>query len=97
MQPLDDGPEDGPDGIMQELAVRVAVNGTTFMATYVVEGGAVLLASADFGEVSAALEGLAPEELAARLLREMAVTAMARSSVPFMRDDEVNAPEKPGA
>ena len=67
------------------------------MGTYVVEGAAVLLTSADFGEVSATLDGLAPEELAARLLRKMAVTAMARSSVPFMRDDEVNAPETPGA
>ena len=81
---------------MEELTVRAVVNGTTFMATYVIEDGAVLLASADFGEVSMTLEGLAPDDAAARLLREMAVTAMARSSVPFMRDDEINVPETPG-
>ena len=78
---------------MEELTVRVTVNGTTFMATYVVEGGAVLLISADFGDASAALEDLAPEEVAARLLREMATAAMACSSVHYMRDDEVNAPD----
>ena len=77
---------------MEELTVRVTVNSTTFMATYVVEGGTVLLISADCGDASAALEDLAPEEVAARLLREMAMTAMACSSVRYMRDDEVNAP-----
>lgn len=56
----DDAPEDGPDGAAEELIVRVKVKGTTVMAVYAVEGAAVLLASADFGEASAALDGQAP-------------------------------------
>ena len=93
----DDALDDGPGGAADEPAVRVTVNGTTVMAEYEVVGAAVLLASADFGEASAALDGQAPEAVAARLLRELAEAAMTRSSVPFMRDDEVNAPEIPGA
>ena len=93
VQPLEDGPDDGFQEIVEELTVRVMVSGTTFMATYVIEGGTVLLSSADFGDASAALEDLAPEEVAARLLREMATAAMACSSVRYMRDDEVNVPD----
>lgn len=93
----DDAPEDGPDGATKELTVRVTVDSTTVMATYVVEGAAVLLASADFGEASAALDGQVPEAVAARLLRQLAEAAMARSGARYMRDDEVNAPEAPGA
>lgn len=93
----DDNPEDGPDGATEEHTVRVTVNGTTVMATYVVEGAAVVLASADFGEASAALDGQAPEAVAARLLRELAEAAMARNGPHYMRDDEVNIPEAPSA
>jgi hypothetical protein len=89
----DDTPKDGIDGAAEELTVHMTVNGTTVMAAYVVEGAAVLLASADFGEASAALDGQAPKAVAARLLRGMAEAAMARSDVPFMRDDEANVPD----
>ncbi len=92
MPSLDDALEDGSGGAAEELTVRVTVNGTSVMATYVVEGAAVLLTSADFGEASAALDGQAPEVVAARLLREMAEAAMARSGARFMRDDETNIP-----
>ena len=92
-----DALEDGPSGAAQELVVRVTVNGTTVMATYVVEAATVLLTSADFGEASAALGEQAPEAAAARLLRQLAEAAMARSGARYMRDDEVNAPEAPGA
>jgi len=51
----------------------------------------VLLTSADFGEASAGPDGLAPEAMAARLLREMAEAAIARGE-RFMRDDETNIP-----
>ncbi len=88
-----DAAKDDPDGVAEEITVRVTVNGTTFMAGYVVEGTAVLLASADFGDASAALENLVPADVAGRLLRGMAETAMARSGARFMRDDEVNAPD----
>lgn len=97
MPSSDDALEDGPDGATEELTVRVTVNGTTVMAAYVVEGAAVLLASADFGEASAALGEQAPDAAAARLLRQLAEAAMARSGARYMRDDEVNAPEAPGA
>lgn len=91
MPSSDDAAKDGPDGTTEEITVRVMVNGTTFMAGYVIEGTAVLLASADFGDASAALEGLVPADVAARLLWAMAETAMARGGARFMRDDEVNA------
>ncbi len=96
MLPPDNAMEDGPSGAVEELAVRVTVNGTTVMATYVIEAATVLLTSADFGEASAALDGQAPEAVAARLLRQLAEAAMARSGARYMRDDEVNAPEAPG-
>ncbi len=93
----DDVPENGFDSAVGELPVSVTVNGTTVMAVYGIEDGAVLLFSADFGDASAQLDGRAPEAVAARLLWGLAEAAMTRSSVPFMRDDEVNAPEIPGA
>jgi hypothetical protein len=96
MLPPDNALEDGPSGAAEELAVRVTVNGTTVMATYVIEAATVLLTSADFGEASAALSEQAPEAAAARLLRQLAEAAMARSGARYMRDDEVNAPEASG-
>ena len=60
-------------------------------------GDTLLLASSDFGDASVELEGLLPKDVAVRLLWGMTEVAMARSSVPFMRDDEGNAPETPGA
>ncbi len=77
--------------------VKVEVNGTTVMAEYAVVGSTLLLSSADFGDGSAELGGLLPKDVAVRLLREKAETAIARGGECFMRDDEVNAPEAPGA
>lgn len=90
-------PDGGRSGAVEELVAHATVNGTTVMGTYEVKGGTVLLTSADFGDASAGLDGQAPEDVAARLLRDMAEEAMARSGEYFMRDDEVNAPETPGA
>jgi len=88
----DDVPENGLDSAVSELPVSVTISGTTVMAVYGIEGGAVLLFSADFGDASAGLDGQAPEAVAARLLRGMAEAAMARGGARFMRDDEVNNP-----
>lgn len=90
MPPFDDFPDD-PGRAGEERAVRVAVNGTTVMAIYQVEGAAVLLASADFGDASATLGGQAPEAVAARLLRGLAEAAMARNGARYLRDDETNS------
>lgn len=76
----DDTLKDGPDVTTKEPTVQVVVNGTTFMADYVVEDAAVLLTSANFGNASAALEGLMPADVAAQLLRGMANAAMACAS-----------------
>ena len=92
MPPPDDVPEAGPGSGVEELTVRVTVNGTTVLAVYEIENGAVLLASADFGNAWARLDGQAPEAVAARLLRNLAEEAMARGGARFMRDDEVNDP-----
>ena len=75
-----------------EVPVHVEVNGTTFRATYEVKDAAVLLASPEFGDVSAALDGQVPEVVAARLLREAAEAAMACGGAQFMRDDKTNIP-----
>ena len=89
--PPSDDPLDGDRGeAAEELDVHVTVNGTTFVAVYEVKDAAVLLFSADFGEASAALDGLAPEAVAARLLQGLAEAGVARSSAPYMRDDEAN-------
>ena len=87
----DDTPDGSPGTFTEETLVRVTVNGTTFMAVYEIKGGTVLLTSADFGEASTGPDGLAPEAMAARLLREMAEAAIARGE-RFMRDDETNIP-----
>jgi hypothetical protein len=84
-----DGPPDGDCGwAADEVPVRAKVNGTTFRATYEVKDAIVLLASPEFGDASAALDGMAPEAVAARLLRGMAETAMAHIDVPYLSDDE---------
>ena len=75
-----------------EIPVHVEVNGTTFRATYEVKDAAVLLASPEFGDASAALDGQVPEIVAARLLREAAEAAMARGGAQFMRDDGTKVP-----
>ena len=87
----DEIPEGGSGKFIEEVPARVTVNGTTFMAEYKVVDGTVLLASADFGEASAGLDGLAPGAVASRLLRGMAEAAMARGE-RFMRDGETNTP-----
>jgi len=48
----------------------------------------VLLASPEFADASAALDGMAAEAVAARLLREMAGTAMAHIDAPYLTDDK---------
>ena len=87
----DEIPEGGSGKFMEEVSVRVTVNGTTFIAEYEVVDGTVLLASADFGEASAGLDGLAREAVASRLLRGMAEAALAHGE-RFMRDGETNTP-----
>ena len=67
------------------------------VAEYEVVGSTLLLTSTDFGDGSAELGGLLPEDVAVRLLRKKAEAAMARGGERFMRDDEVNAPETPDA
>lgn len=66
------------------------VNGTTITGFYEVRDATVLLTSPDFGNASAALDGWTAEEVAARLLREIAESEMARSGMHYMRDDEAN-------
>lgn len=57
------------------------------MAVYDVQGNTLMLASADFGNAQAPLDGAPPDEVASRLLRALAETAMARDGDLFMRDD----------
>jgi len=45
---------------------------------------------AEFGNASAALDGMAPEAMAARPLQGLAETAMMHSDVPCLRDDKAN-------
>ena len=85
-----DAPGGGSGGVAEELTIRATVNGTTVMATYVVEGASVLLTSEDFGSASAALDGQTAEIMAARLLREIAESEMACSGVYYMHDDQAN-------
>ena len=85
-----DALEGGSGGVAEELTIRATVNGTTVMATYVVEGAFVLLASADFGDASAALDGQTAEIVAVRLLQEIAESEMARGGVYYMRDDQAS-------
>jgi hypothetical protein len=66
------------------------LDGNTLMGEYEVVDGAVLLASADFGEASAGLDGQVLEAVVARLLLEVAQVAMAQSGERFTRDDETN-------
>lgn len=97
MATADDASDNYPAKVPGLTAVHVEVNGTTVMAEYAVVGSTLLLTSTDFGDGSAELEGLLPEDVAVRLLREKAEAAMARGGERFMRDDEVNAPETPDA
>ena len=92
--PGDGGQPGGGSGVFGELTTFYThLDGTTLMGEYEVVGDAVLLSSADFGEASAGLDGLAPEVVALRLLRQMAQVAMAQSGERYMRDDEVNTPD----
>lgn len=93
----DDASDNDPVKVPGLTTVKVEVNGTTVMAEYAVVGSTLLLSSADFGDGSAELGGLLPKDVAVRLLREEAEAAIARGGERFMRDDEVNAPEAPGA
>ena len=92
MPPSDTLLNDDRNWPSDETPVHVEVNGTTFRATYEVKDAAVRLASPEFGDASAALDGQVPEVVAARLLRKAAEAAMARGGAQFMRDDETNTP-----
>ncbi len=97
MATADNASDNYPAKVPGLTAVHVEVNGTTVMAEYAVVGDTLLLTSTDFGDGSAELEGLLPEDVAVRLLREKAEAAMVRGGEHFLRDDEVNAPETPDA
>jgi len=97
MATADDASNNHPTKVPELTTVKVEVNGTTVMAEYAVVGSTLLLTSTDFGDGSAELGGLLPEDVAVRLLRGKAEAAMARGGERFMRDDEFNAPEAPGA
>ncbi len=71
----------------EETVVCIQVQGTTVMAVYEIQGNALMLASADFGDARATLDGAPPDQVAAALLRTLAETAMARHEDLFMRDD----------
>lgn len=71
----------------EETTIRLLVRGTTVMAVYDVQGNTLMLASADFGDAQASLDGTSPDEVASRLLRALAETAMTQGGDPFMRDD----------
>ena len=57
------------------------------MAVYEIQADTLMLASADFGDAQACLDGASPEEVASRLLHALAEAAMARDGDPFIRDD----------
>lgn len=76
----------------EKSTIRIQVKGTTVMAVYDVVDGVVFLASADFGDAQAALQGDAPEHVAAALLRALAESAMDRGGDPFMRDGDQSQP-----
>ena len=82
----------GGSGVFGELTTfYMQLDGTRFMGEYEVVDGRVLLSSADFGQASAGLDGQAPGDVAALLLRGM-VGAEVAGGEHFTRDNEVNAP-----
>jgi len=97
MATTDDASDSDPVKVSGLTTVKVEVNGTTVMAEYAVVGSTLLLSSADFRDGSAELGGLLPKDVAVRLLQEKAEAAIERGGERFMRDDEVKAPEAPGA
>lgn len=77
----------------EETTIRIQVQGTTVMAVYEIQGNTVMLASADFGDAQAPLDGAPPDQVAAALLRNLAETAMARNEDQYMRDDGSPSPK----
>jgi hypothetical protein len=71
----------------EETSILVQIQGTTVMAIYEVQGDTLILASADFGDAQAPLEGTQPSEVASRLLHALAEAAMTQGGNPFMRGD----------
>ena len=71
----------------EETTIRVQVRGTTVMAVYGVDEGAVVLVSADFGDAQAPLDGAHHHVIATLLLHNLAEAAMASGGDPFMPDD----------
>ncbi len=71
----------------EETSIRVQIQDTTVMAVYEVLGNTLILASADFSDAQAPLEGAQPSEVASRLLHALAEAAMTQGGDPFMRDD----------
>ena len=72
---------------LEESSVSIQVQGTTVIAVYDVRDGSVLLASADFGDAQAPLNGVPHRQVAATLLRTLAEASMASSGDRFMPDD----------
>ena len=71
--------------------VHAKVRGTSVVGSYEVKGDTVLLTSADFGEASSKLDDAAPQEVAERLLRELAEAAMVHPGSRYMTDEEVRS------
>ena len=72
-----------------ETDICIKVRGVSVMGNYDVEGDTVVLTSSDFGEASSKLNDAAPQEVAERLLRELAEAAMARPGAPYVPDEEL--------
>lgn len=73
-----------------ELTVQTEVNGTTFQAIYEVKGKVLELTSQDFGEGSAPLDGVDPEVVAERVLRDVVERGVKTSDIAIMPDNETS-------
>lgn len=72
--------------------VHSEVRGISLVGSYEVEGDTVLLSGADCSDTSARLDGAPPEQVAQRLLHELAEAAMAQPGAPHLRDDGISPP-----
>ena len=77
--------------VKPELMAFVEVNGTTFRGIYEVKGNRLELTSHDFGEGSAPLDGVDPQAVAERVLRDLVEQGVKTSKVEIMPDDEINS------
>ncbi len=81
-KPLDQNPFPS-----EETTRRVYVQGTTVITVHEVQANTLILASADFGDARASLDGAPPEEVASRLPHALAETAMAQDVNPSIPDN----------